>query len=456
MRPVQQLRTPGVFAFLMLLAAAAGCGDDSTDAEGVESEPDGGGEQPGGGGRGGATAGSAAAGRSGAAGRAAGGSGGRSAEAGASAAGSGGAVAAGSGASGSAAAGSNAAGSGGAGSGAAGSSGEGGSEAEAGSGGSSGGAAGSSGEGGSEAEAGSGGSSGEGEDDAGVPPEAGSGGAGGAGGASGSSGEGGSGGSGQEPLRCGTRGGVMCEEGDFCNFEPDPLCGATDAGGVCEERPEACTEEFEPVCGCDDRTYSNACDAHRQGVSVKRQGLCSRLECTQAGGRTELSDGASTPECNDGEASWLIESGGDESALCCLDEEVAGEACGGASGATCGNDEFCNSDPAAGGSGCEDMAEGNSGVCDERPAVCTREFNPVCGCDRKSYGNACTAEAMGVSILHEGTCTVTDCEFVDGRVVFGIGPAPMCDPGEEEWSYVVPDDGSQPIEGAICCVDAQP
>jgi hypothetical protein len=248
----------------------------------------------------------------------------------------------------------------------------------------------------------------------------------------------------------------MCEEGDFCNFEPDPLCGATDAGGVCEERPEACTEEFEPVCGCDDRTYSNACDAHRQGVSVKRQGLCSRLECTQAGGRTELSDGASTPECNDGEASWLIESGGDESALCCLDEEVAGEACGGASGATCGNDEFCNSDPAAGGSGCEDMAEGNSGVCDERPVVCTREFYPVCGCDRKSYGNACTAEAMGVSILHEGTCTVTDCAFVDGRVEFGIGPAPMCDPGEEEWSYVVPDDGSQPIEGAICCVDAQP
>jgi hypothetical protein len=45
-----------------------------------------------------------------------------------------------------------------------------------------------------------------------------------------------------------------------------------------------------------------------------------------------------------------------------------------------------------------------TGVCRTPPTACTREFRPVCGCDRVTYSNACSANAAGVSIQHEGEC----------------------------------------------------
>lgn len=36
--------------------------------------------------------------------------------------------------------------------------------------------------------------------------------------------------------------------------------------------------------------------------------------------------------------------------------------------------------------------------------VCTMQYMPVCGCDDKTYGNACVASVAGVLTWTEGAC----------------------------------------------------
>lgn len=75
------------------------------------------------------------------------------------------------------------------------------------------------------------------------------------------------------------------------------------------------------------------------------------------------------------------------------------QVCGGLVGATCSEGNFC--DYSATGS----CGEGDQqGSCMPTPQFCTLDYRPVCGCDGKTYSNACMANAAGVSVASANAC----------------------------------------------------
>jgi hypothetical protein len=38
------------------------------------------------------------------------------------------------------------------------------------------------------------------------------------------------------------------------------------------------------------------------------------------------------------------------------------------------------------------------------PQACDTVYDPVCGCDNATYGNACEANMAGISVYAEGAC----------------------------------------------------
>jgi hypothetical protein len=71
--------------------------------------------------------------------------------------------------------------------------------------------------------------------------------------------------------------------------------------------------------------------------------------------------------------------------------------CGGLLGQGCDDGEYCAYDASCG------FAD-QTGVCTAKPDACAEIYSPVCGCNGKTYGNACDAASAGVSVKSEGAC----------------------------------------------------
>lgn len=99
--------------------------------------------------------------------------------------------------------------------------------------------------------------------------------------------------------------------------------------------------------------------------------------------------------------------------------------CGGLAGLACDEGEYCAFPPEATCGAADQM-----GVCAPRPEACIQIYQPVCGCDDRTYGNACTAASAGVSVAYEGECE-SDVRYcgVDGAGTCGINE--YCEFSEE-------------------------
>ncbi len=194
-----------------------------------------------------------------------------------------------------------------------------------------------------------------------------------------------------------------CPEGERCVDGPPADCQPEDACGAQDARSEGMCMAF----------WGYAWDGERC-VGLSGCG-CEGDDCAALPMELEACEAAyATCDCRDAADPAVHHVTQDPSVCqvirytCAPGQEMFSDACGCgcvdpepaptcASNADCGEDAFCAFTDTCG--------EGDGvGECVTRPQACTHHYDPVCGCDDRTYGNACMAANSGVNVAAPGAC----------------------------------------------------
>lgn len=314
---------------------------------------------------------------------------------------------------------------------------------------------------------------------------------------------------------------IVCGDGLVCDYPESggPACGVDarpEADGTCV-RPGAhhCPAVIDPVCACTGQTFNNDCerrgwapfasegvcnhdvaipDADADGatanVQVLRPASSTRARVFANVRHTWRGDLVITVEAPDGSRHLLSNrEGGSEddfaytgvidlgansvvgtwtlhvadlarydrgsisffNVLPEYEIDTEGQVCGTRGALPCGPNEICVFD--AGECGATDRG----GMCQPRPETCSFDRLPVCGCDGRTYHNACRAEQAGVSVASQGTCPMP------GDFCGGLGNSYSCAVGEychhdvgETCGWADAPGECRRIGGGICTAEYDP